>query len=102
MIGTTIVEPRFISFALPNAPLEKLGEGFRWFEGRAWFTDLQGLLVSDLPNDRIGGGFGFLLQSALVVDGGMTHARYRGFSPAPRGSALRLRRKATSSSRCVR
>lgn len=53
MNGIEIVDPRFRSFALPNAPLETLGEGFRWLEGPVWFADLQCLLVSDVPNDRI-------------------------------------------------
>ncbi len=53
MDGFTIAQPRFKSFVLPNAPLEKLAEGFRWLEGPVWFADLQCLLVSDLPNNRI-------------------------------------------------
>lgn len=48
-----IIDPRFKDFVLPNAPLEKLGEGFRWLEGPVWFADLQCLLVSDVPNNRI-------------------------------------------------
>ncbi len=38
---------------LPNAPLEKLGEGYRWLEGPVWFADHDCLYVSDIPNDRI-------------------------------------------------
>lgn len=53
MDGITIVDPRFNAFVLPNAPLEKLAEGFRWLEGPVWFADHQCLLVSDVPNDRI-------------------------------------------------
>ena len=53
MDGVTIIDPRFNSFVLPNAPLEKLAEGFRWLEGPVWFADLQCLLVSDLPSNRI-------------------------------------------------
>jgi len=48
-----IAQPRFKSFVLPNAPLVKLGEGFAWLEGPAWFADANCLLFSDLPNDRI-------------------------------------------------
>lgn len=48
-----ILDPRFKAFVLPNAPLEKLGEGYRWLEGPVWFADADCLLVSDLPNDRI-------------------------------------------------
>ncbi|MEO7129715.1 MAG: SMP-30/gluconolactonase/LRE family protein [Rhodoferax sp.] len=53
MDGIEVVDPRFNSFVLPNAPLEKLAEGFRWLEGPVWFADLQCLLFSDLPNNRI-------------------------------------------------
>ncbi len=53
MDGIHIVDPRFNAFVLPNAPLEKLADGFRWLEGPVWFADLQCLLVSDLPDNRI-------------------------------------------------
>jgi gluconolactonase len=53
MDGITIVAPRFNAFVLPNAPLEKLADGFRWLEGPVWFADSQCLLVSDVPNNRI-------------------------------------------------
>jgi gluconolactonase len=38
---------------LPNAPLEKLADGFAWLEGPVWFADHDCLLFSDIPNDRI-------------------------------------------------
>ncbi|MDQ2801913.1 MAG: SMP-30/gluconolactonase/LRE family protein [Pseudomonadota bacterium] len=53
MDGFEILDPRFKAFVLPNAPLQKLGEGYRWLEGPVWFADQDCLLVSDLPNDRI-------------------------------------------------
>lgn len=53
MDGITVVDPRFNAFVLPNAPLEKLADGFRWLEGPVWFADQQCLLVSDVPNNRI-------------------------------------------------
>jgi gluconolactonase len=53
MAGFEIIDPRFKAFILPNAPLEKLGEGYRWLEGPTWFADHDCLLFSDLPNDRI-------------------------------------------------
>ena len=46
-------DPRFRSFALPNAPLTCIGDGFSWTEGPVWFADLQCLLFSDLPNNRV-------------------------------------------------
>jgi gluconolactonase len=48
-----ILDPRFRAMVLPNAPLEKLADGFRWLEGPVWFADLRCLLFSDIPNDRI-------------------------------------------------
>ena len=53
MSGVEIVDPRFRAYVLPNAPLEKLGVGYRWTEGPVWFADLQLLLFSDIPNDRV-------------------------------------------------
>ncbi len=53
MDGFDILDGRFRSYVLPNAPLVKLGEGFAWLEGPVWFADQDCLLVSDLPNDRI-------------------------------------------------
>ncbi|MEO8816902.1 MAG: SMP-30/gluconolactonase/LRE family protein [Paralcaligenes sp.] len=53
MDNIEIIDKRFKSCVLPNAPLEKLGEGFRWLEGPVWFADMQCLLVSDIPNNRI-------------------------------------------------
>lgn len=46
-------DPRFKAFVLPNAPLERLAEGFRWLEGPVWFADRNCLLFSDVPNDRV-------------------------------------------------
>jgi gluconolactonase len=48
-----IIEPRFRHYVLPNAPLEKLADGFGWLEGPAWFADHDCLIVSDIPNDRL-------------------------------------------------
>jgi gluconolactonase len=53
MTAFEIVDPRFHAMVLPNAPLEKLAEGFRWLEGPVWFADHDCLLFSDLPNDRV-------------------------------------------------
>ena len=46
-------DPAFKACILPNAPLLTLGEGYAWLEGPVWFADMECLLVSDLPNDRI-------------------------------------------------
>jgi gluconolactonase len=48
-----IIDPRFRDMVLPNAPLAKLADGFRWLEGPVWFADHRFLLFSDIPNDRI-------------------------------------------------
>ena len=44
MDGFDILDARFASMILPNAPLEKLADGFRWLEGPVWFAD-HGLLL---------------------------------------------------------
>jgi len=79
MDGFEIIDPRFKAFVLPNAPLERLAEGFRWLEGPVWFADHDCLLVSDLPNDRImrwteTGGVSVFRQPAGFANG---HARDR-------------------------
>lgn len=33
MVGFEMIDPRFLRFVLPNAPLQMLGDGFRWLEG---------------------------------------------------------------------
>lgn len=48
-----VLDDRFLSLVLPNAPLETLAEGLAWLEGPVWCADANQLLVSDLPNDRI-------------------------------------------------
>lgn len=46
-------DPRFATYVLHNAPVEKLATGFRWTEGPVWFGDAGMLLFSDIPNNRI-------------------------------------------------
>ena len=53
MDGFEIVDPVFKTYVLGNAPLDKLGDGFRWTEGPVWFGDMGMLIFSDLPNDRV-------------------------------------------------
>ncbi len=48
-----LIEPRFRHYVLPNAPLERLADGFGWLEGPTWFADHDCLIVSDIPNDRL-------------------------------------------------
>ncbi len=53
MSDFTIIDRRFKTYVLGNAPLERLGEGFRWAEGPVWFGDMGMLLFSDLPSNRV-------------------------------------------------
>ena len=53
MDGFELTQPRFKAYILPNAPLQKLADGFRWTEGPVWFGDRDELLFSDLPNNRV-------------------------------------------------
>jgi gluconolactonase len=48
-----VIDPRFGSYVLHNAPVERLATGFRWTEGPVWFGDAGALLFSDIPNNRI-------------------------------------------------
>jgi gluconolactonase len=79
MDGLEIRHERFREYVLPNAPLEKLGEGYRWLEGPVWFADQDCLLVSDIPNDRIlrwteSGGVSVFRQPSRFANG---HTRDR-------------------------
>lgn len=79
MQGFHISDSYFRSCVLPNAPLEKLGEGYRWLEGPVWFADMDCLLFSDLPNDRIlrwteSGGISVFRQPSRFANG---HTRDR-------------------------
>ena len=48
-----IHDPAFAGYVLHNAPVKRLATGFDWAEGPVWFGDLQCLLFSDIPNNRI-------------------------------------------------
>lgn len=48
-----VIEPKFGSFVLGNAPVKKLAGDFDWVEGPVWFGDANCLLFSDIPNNRI-------------------------------------------------
>jgi gluconolactonase len=48
-----IIDPRFAKYVVGNAVLDKLGEGFRWAEGPAWFGDMNMLVFSDVPGNRM-------------------------------------------------
>lgn len=49
----SIIDPRFGSYVMGNAPVEKIATGFRWVEGPVWIGDAGCLLFSDIPNNRI-------------------------------------------------
>ena len=51
--GFEILDPRFRTYILGNALLERIADGCRWTEGPVWFGDAGCLLFSDIPNDRI-------------------------------------------------
>ncbi len=46
-------DPRFGNLHIGSAGLDKIATGLRWAEGPVWFDDLQCLLFSDIPNQRI-------------------------------------------------
>ncbi|WP_431324214.1 SMP-30/gluconolactonase/LRE family protein [Rhizobium sp. YTU87027] len=48
-----IVDPIFKTFVLGNAPLKEIATGFDWVEGPVWFGDLNCLVFSDIPNNRM-------------------------------------------------
>jgi gluconolactonase len=48
-----IDDPAFSQFLVGSAALDVLYTGCRWAEGPVWFDDMQCLLWSDIPNQRI-------------------------------------------------
>jgi gluconolactonase len=46
-------EPRFRDLHVASANLDRLWSGGRWTEGPVWFADLNCLLFSDIPNNRM-------------------------------------------------
>ncbi|MEO0729100.1 MAG: SMP-30/gluconolactonase/LRE family protein [Pseudomonadota bacterium] len=46
-------DPTFDRFVLGNAPVKQIATGFDWVEGPVWFGDLNCLLFSDIPNNKI-------------------------------------------------
>lgn len=48
-----VVDPKFGTYVLGNAPVKQLATGFDWTEGPVWMGDANCLLFSDIPNNRI-------------------------------------------------
>lgn len=48
-----IHDERFRHLIVPSSELEELYSGCRWAEGPVWFADLQCLVWSDIPNERM-------------------------------------------------
>jgi gluconolactonase len=46
-------DPRFRDLYVASANLDRLWSGGRWTEGPVWFADLNCLLFSDIPNNRM-------------------------------------------------
>jgi gluconolactonase len=46
-------DPRFVHLHVGSAALEQIATGFRWAEGPVWFQDMNCLLFSDIPNQRV-------------------------------------------------
>ncbi len=53
MSSVQVIDPRFASYSMGNAPVKRLATGFDWVEGPVWFGDADCLLFSDIPNNRI-------------------------------------------------
>jgi len=59
-------DPRFRAMYVASAGLDRLWTGARWAEGPVWFADLNCLLFSDIPNQRM------LRWSPDAPDGGVS------------------------------
>lgn len=67
-------DERFRTLISGSAKLEELFSDARWAEGPVWFSDLQCLLFSDIPNERIlryvpGGGVSVYRQNSAFANG---------------------------------
>ena len=62
-----IDDPLFATLIVGSAALDHLHTGCRWTEGPVWFDDLQCLLFSDIPNQRI---LCWAADAATVAGGG--------------------------------
>jgi gluconolactonase len=65
---------RFRPYLVANAKIDILHTGTLWGEGPVWFADMQALLWSDIPNDRIlrwveGGGVSIFRHPANNANG---------------------------------
>ena len=47
-----ILDPRMEILISKNAKIEILAEGFGWAEGPVWIPELNGILFSDVPNNK--------------------------------------------------
>src|SRR5687768_7469864 len=45
--------PALVALVAPDAPIEKLAEGFRWSEGPVWIAEGSYLLLSDVPGNKM-------------------------------------------------
>lgn len=90
------LSPRFDLLVDPDAPIEKLGEGYRWSEGPAWVRRGGYLLFSDVPANRMyrwsaaGGVSIFLEPSGLEgrVPAALREAGSNGLIPGPGDTIL--------------
>lgn len=48
-----VLDSRFRSYVMGNSPVKQIATGFSWVEGPVWFGDLNCLLFSDIPSNRI-------------------------------------------------
>jgi len=65
-----IDDPAFSTLIVGSAALDRLYTGCRWAEGPVWFDDMQCLLFSDIPNQRI-------LRWAVDATGGGAISTFR-------------------------
>lgn len=69
-----IHDERFRHLIVPSSGLEELYSGCRWAEGPVWFADMQCLIFSDIPNQRMlrwveGGGVSVFRSPSNFING---------------------------------
>lgn len=74
-------DPILDNFLNVDAKLERLADGFKWTEGPIWVSELQALLFSDVPNNKI---YAWSTQKGLQVF--LAPSGYTGITPSAKKS----------------
>jgi len=81
-------DPRLDRIIDTRAPVDTLGEGFTWSEGPVWVPELDALLFSDVPENRIHAWSADIGVRVWLEPSGYTGVEPRGGEPGSNGLLL--------------